>query len=212
MRGGREAMANVFVKLCGMRSLTDIAAAKAAGAQAVGINLVASSRRRVDAPLAESLAASAAPLQIVWVIDHSPPPELAEWLDAFAGSWVQQTDPGGRWPDALAKARRMAVVRLVDAEDVSGALGRDADYILSDAAGTAGGSGRRADWALSRDLARRFPRMLLAGGLTPDNIEEAIQTVRPFGVDTASGIEENGLPSRERMRAFVARARGVAKI
>ena len=72
--------------------------------------------------------------------------------------------------------------------------------------GHAGGQGVLADWEAARELAQRFP-IILAGGLTPANVAEAIETVRPVGVDVSSGVETSGVKDRRKMIDFVANAR-----
>ncbi len=73
-----------------------------------------------------------------------------------------------------------------------------------------GGSGRTGDWSLAGRLAQQCPRMLLAGGLTPENVAEAIAQVRPWGVDVSSGVElAPGRKDHDRVRAFIAAARAV---
>ena len=69
-----------------------------------------------------------------------------------------------------------------------------------------GGHGVLADWRVARHLAERFP-VILAGGLTPENLEEAILTVQPYGVDVSSGVETNGAKDRVRMSAFASNGR-----
>jgi len=70
-----------------------------------------------------------------------------------------------------------------------------------------GGTGETHDWDLARSVAQQTP-ILLAGGLTPENVAGAIQQVRPWGVDVSSGVETNGVKDAEKMRAFVEQARG----
>jgi phosphoribosylanthranilate isomerase len=70
----------------------------------------------------------------------------------------------------------------------------------------AGGTGERADWGIAEAFARDLP-VMLAGGLNPDNVAEAIATVRPTGVDVSSGVERNGTKDPVLMRAFITRAR-----
>jgi len=72
-----------------------------------------------------------------------------------------------------------------------------------------GGTGHMADWTIATKLAQRYP-ILLAGGLTVDNVAEAIRQVRPWGVDVASGVEVSpGKKDAGKMRAFVERCRAV---
>ncbi len=70
----------------------------------------------------------------------------------------------------------------------------------------AGGSGVRADWGVASAVARRWPT-LLAGGLTPENVVEAIRTVRPLGVDVSGGVERDGIKDPERIAAFIVAAK-----
>ncbi|MEM7533879.1 MAG: phosphoribosylanthranilate isomerase, partial [Chloroflexota bacterium] len=73
-----------------------------------------------------------------------------------------------------------------------------------------GGTGKRADWNAAATVAETYPRILLAGGLTPDNVADAVRKVRPWGVDVASGTERApGLKDHEKVRAFVQAAKTV---
>jgi phosphoribosylanthranilate isomerase len=72
-----------------------------------------------------------------------------------------------------------------------------------------GGTGETGDWALAATLAARLPGLMLAGGLTPDNVAAAVAAVRPFAVDVAGGVERApGVKDADRVRAFIARAKG----
>ena len=71
-----------------------------------------------------------------------------------------------------------------------------------------GGTGRKADWMLAREVAQKLPRVFLAGGLSPDNVGEAIAAVRPYGVDACSALEtSSGKKDHARMKEFVAAVR-----
>ncbi|MEP7284896.1 MAG: phosphoribosylanthranilate isomerase [Chloroflexota bacterium] len=79
--------------------------------------------------------------------------------------------------------------------------------------GLHGGTGQRADLEIAREMAARVPRLVLAGGLTPDNVAEAIRLVRPWAVDVASGVEESpGKKDHGKVRAFIQAVREVEKV
>jgi phosphoribosylanthranilate isomerase len=72
-----------------------------------------------------------------------------------------------------------------------------------------GGTGKKADWHTAAVLAQRIPRLLLAGGLTPGNVAEAVRIVRPWGVDVSSGVEISpGRKDHDAVRAFITAAKG----
>ena len=106
-------------------------------------------------------------------------------------------------------------LRVGDAADVARALSFPGHPLLVDAkvGGQLGGTGHTLDWALVEPLARAR-QLILAGGLTPDNVARAVEIVRPWGVDVASGVERAGEPRRkdpEKMRRFVSAARAAAE-
>jgi phosphoribosylanthranilate isomerase len=100
-------------------------------------------------------------------------------------------------------------VRVASADDVARAAAMPGDYVMVDAkvGSVLGGSGHTFDWSLVVDLAARR-RVVLAGGLTPDNVPAAVARVRPWCVDVASGVESApGIKDMGRVRAFIAAAR-----
>jgi phosphoribosylanthranilate isomerase len=76
--------------------------------------------------------------------------------------------------------------------------------------GSYGGNGIPGDWNVARALAERYP-VLLAGGLRPETVDEAIRTVRPFGVDVSSGVETDGVKDASKIKQFIAQARGASR-
>jgi phosphoribosylanthranilate isomerase len=105
-------------------------------------------------------------------------------------------------------------LRIADASDVAGALRFPGHPLLVDAKveGQLGGTGQPVDWPLVEPLARARP-LILAGGLTPENVAHAVSVVRPWAVDVASGVERTGDPRRkdpDKLRRFVVAARATA--
>jgi len=140
-----------------------------------------------------------------------------ETVNAIAdecGLDLVQLSGGEPWQDCLLIARQ--VIKAVHVEQGAAA----SDVLRRIEAGTAiaclldtasegayGGSGRTMDWGLAREVASRLP-IMLAGGLTPENVGEAVRTVRPWGVDVSSGVETGGVKDAEKIRAFVQAAKG----
>lgn len=189
-----------FVKICGITTPEALDAAVDAGADAVGFVFHGPSLRNIE-PYAARALSRRLPRGVasVAVTQHPDPATVARILDELApDAW--QSD--ARDFDALelpACIERWPVLRRADA---AGFLrGR----VVFDAA--ASGEGLRADWHGAAALARQC-ELVLAGGLDPANVADAIAAVRPFGVDVSSGVERApGVKDAALIRAFVAAAR-----
>ncbi len=109
---------------------------------------------------------------------------------------------------ALTAAPIVKAVQVCSAETVLQAQQLDCDYLLLDTyiPGVAGGSGRQFDYQQIPPLYKPF---FLAGGLTPENVQQAIQQVRPYAVDVSSGVEENGWKNAEKIKQFVQQVRSM---
>ncbi len=206
-------MRRVFVKICGITTEADAELALAAGADAIGLNLVAGSPRRVELETARRIARSVeGRLEVVGVVADLEPAELMR-LRAEIGLDSLQLH-GDESAETLAAVLPDAfkAVRIAGPCDVEPIERFAGERVLVDAkvSGLLGGSGQRFDWQLVMALARRRA-LILAGGLTPENVAEAVARVAPFGVDVASGVEKSGEPrikDAERVSAFVRAARG----
>jgi len=188
-----------FIKLCGMTDAAAVGAALEAGADAIGF-VFAPSVRRVDPAQAFALARPArGRVPCVAVTQHPDRALVQAIFEVFQPDWLQ-TDV-----EDLADIHLPAgVIALPVVRDV-GKAGLAAGQLLFE--GPRSGTGQVADWTAARGLAQAR-ELVLAGGLAPENVEEAIAQVRPFGVDVSSGVEERpGRKSPERMADFVTRAR-----
>jgi phosphoribosylanthranilate isomerase len=146
-------------------------------------------------------------LQRVGVFVDADPGEIAAVQSHVALDVVQLhgAEPPDRWPGAGASVFKMTAA--VTDEDVKRAIGWPAHVVpLVDAADAArrGGTGQLADWSRAARLAAARP-IVLAGGLTPENVGAAIRQVRPWAVDVSSGVEDRpGIKNAARMAAFLA--------
>jgi phosphoribosylanthranilate isomerase len=189
----------VCVKICGLTTQADVAAAVEAGANALGF-VFAESSRRVTVEQAVTLTRDVpASIVRVAVMRH---PTSAEWEaveTGFRPDWLQSDVADFAQLDCGTHVTRMPVYRDspgLDAERIM-----QEQRVLFEAASS--GVGERADWALAARLAATT-RLMLAGGLDPDNIAEAIRQVRPWGVDVSSGVEsQRGVKDPNRIAAFV---------
>lgn len=195
------------MKICGLRSVEDALHAVACGADAIGLNLHPPSRRYVTPQIAAEIAQSVR-VEVVLVVVDLTEDALARLVDRVGPTTVQLH---GREPSGYGAWLGLPILRAFRAEpDVLRAIvASGASRFLLDAAvdGEAGGTGKRVNTGLAR-AAAGLGELVLAGGLTPDNVAEAIAAVRPWGVDVASGVESApGVKDREKIRRFVAAAR-----
>jgi indole-3-glycerol phosphate synthase/phosphoribosylanthranilate isomerase len=206
----------VAVKICGITSKDDAAMAVAAGADAIGFVFWPKSPRAVDAATARDIASTLPPFILrVGVFVDTPPGEIRRIADEVGLDMVQLH--GNESVDAVAQAPRRAVkaVRVgpdFRPEDALQYDGTAAALLLDtrvDGDASPGGTGRTFDWSLVRPVREGTSFMILAGGLSPDNVAEAIAAVRPDAVDVSSGVESApGKKDPAKVRAFVDAVRG----
>ncbi len=197
----------MFVKLCGLRTASDVRAAVSAGADAIGLVLT-ESVRRVEVESARRLVAEIPPEVLTVAVVSGVDATEAGRLSMAAG--VAAVQLHGRYPRAAFKELSALPLRLirattlaVDTDVTVTAFGEDMLLLDSPVAG----SGSRWDLSLL-ERARPEGHWLLAGGLEPANVAEAIALARPWGVDVSSGIESRrGVKDHGLMREFVAAAK-----
>lgn len=189
------------VKVCGVTNHADLRAVAEAGADAVGVvsEVPVDTPREVDPATAADLTARAPPFLTTVLVTMPETPEEAVNLVRTVTPDVLQVH-GAFTPEELAYVRaetETKVVPVVDHADADRAheLDEAADAILVDSTSHegAGGTGETGDWAAAADLVRDLVSpVVLAGGLTPENVAAAVRTVEPFAVDVASGVEQSG--------------------
>ena len=200
------------VKICGIRSEEHALAAAAAGADFIGLVFAPSPRRVSPARAQQVIAAfkqNKAPAAVVGVFVNSPAATVNHIAETCGLDWVQLSGDESWWFCREMARPVIKVVRpgtlIVEEIAVNARIlnGRE-HLLLVDAAapGHYGGTGLTFDWNLAVPIARQF-RVILAGGLTPDNVADAVKTVRPWGVDVSSGVETRGVKDMAKIEKFI---------
>ena len=201
----------VRVKICGVTRLEDALAAAQAGADALGFNFWPQSKRYVDPRAAGDIIALLPPfVATVGVFVDPTRDEALRAAEASGVQWLQLH--GDESPELCAslplpvlkaiRVRHRASLDLLDAYDVAG-------FLLDTDSPGYGGSGATFDWTLAAEGARRAP-IVLAGGLRPENVADAVRQVRPWAVDVASGVESApGVKDHEKTARFIREAKGL---
>ena len=205
------------IKFCGITELDDAERAVAAGAWAVGVIFWPRSPRRCAPDVAAEIAAAVKRrAEVAGVFVNATLDHVAEIADGVGLTMVQlHGDEGPAYCAEVARRTGCKVVKAVRVRsraDVQAVSSFHTDYHLLDSyiAGLPGGTGETFAWDIARAHRSTVP-VILSGGLTPENVGEAIAAVRPFAVDVASGIERApGLKDPDKLDAFADAVRGAA--
>jgi len=205
----------VWVKICGVTSVADAVLARDAGADAIGLNFVATSPRAVALEDGRRIRdAVAGKMEVVAVVADWDHERLLELRAALEPDWLQLH--GSETNAVLTRLLPGAykVIHVRDAADVATAEAFGGERLLVDTKvpGQLGGTGLAFDYSLVRELARARA-LILAGGLNPETVAAAVRLVEPFGIDVASGVEVAGRPRQkdpDKVRLFVERAKRAA--
>ena len=197
-----------IVKICGIKTLPDALAAIEAGADYLGFNFYPKSVRFIEksacAEITSVLKREHPQIKLVGVFVNSPVEEIKDILQTCHLDLAQLH--GDETPEIFAQLAPHAFRAFRGIPESNAGYERDeAPFMLIDAAvkGVYGGSGVTADWTAAAELAKKYP-LLLAGGLTPENVADAVRQVQPWGVDVASGVESApGEKDAGKMKAFV---------
>ncbi len=200
---------HTVVKVCGLTRLEDARAALEAGADWLGFVVKGASPRKIDAARAGGIAAASGATVVVAVMVTPWPDEALALARAAGASRVQlhRVDPAG-WPADFPLPIAFAVPVEPDGR-VGRPLPEERHLVLLDTSHPtlAGGTGERYPWHEAAALARARA-VMLAGGLSGDNVTDALEQVRPFGVDASSRLESApGLKDHAAVRRFVAAVR-----
>lgn len=201
----------MFVKICGTTSEEDALLAVAMGADAVGFVFAPSPRQVAPGRVADIVKRLPPEVLTVGVFRDETPERVVEIVRGTGLGGAQlhghERPEESRW----VRERVPFVIRAFPAGDPALRLGREhgTDAVMIDSASP--GSGEVFDWSLAE--APDGCRLVLAGGLGPDNVAQAIAQVKPWGVDVVTGVEaERGRKDARKLRAFVAAARAAAPV
>lgn len=200
------------VKICGITTIEDALAACEAGADALGFNFALEAKnknRYIEPGTAASIIDALPPfVSTVAVTVNETTERLREYLGFVDYVQLHGEEPAGQC-DALG-GRAIKAFRMTPDFGNESFRGYSVAAFLLDAyvEGEQGGTGTTCDWPRAAGLVGEGTPLILAGGLTPDNVHEAAHAVRPYGVDTAGGVESTpGKKDHERMREFVRNAK-----
>jgi len=200
------------VKVCGVTRESDLLAVAASGADAVGLisGVSVDTPREVSPEQAASLAATTPPFLTTVLV--TMPETTTDALTMVRRTGVDAVQVHGVDPEMAAELGDHVRTLLVATDaDRAPAYEGVADAVLVDSVDEAGagGTGETHDWARTRELVGSLDTpVILAGGLTPENVAEVVETVDPYGVDVASGTEASGgVKDRGKVEAFVRNAR-----
>lgn len=201
-------MSRVKVKICGIRTLEEGQAALDAGADALGFNFWPQSSRYVDPHLVRGIISRLSPIACkVGVFVNEQANRVVDVASGLGLNAVQlHGDESPEFCDRLGTIKTIKAIRVGQDFDLSVIQKYRVDMVLLDSSveGSYGGTGRRFDWRVALE-AKRLAPIILAGGLTTENVWEAITNVRPAAIDVCSGVEAApGRKDLEKLRRFMA--------
>ncbi len=205
------------IKICGITNIEDATAAVDAGADALGFVFYRRSPRYVEPTVAKGIVASLPPFVVpVGVFVNEEAKVVRDLMDVCGLAMAQlHGDETASYCETLGRPAlkairlrdRASLPALAEYQGRAGVRGFVVDAFSTEAYG---GTGQVVDWGLAAEVARAS-RILLAGGLTPENVGEAVQKVRPYGVDVSSGVEAGpGKKDHEKIRSFIRAVRLVS--
>lgn len=199
------------IKLCGLSRPCDIEAANELKPEYIGFVFASKSKRYITPEKAKELKQLLdATIKAVGVFVNEEAETIADLLNRSIVDIAQLH--GNEDKDYIKQLRKLTdkpiikAIRMKSEKDLAAAERCSADYILLD---SGAGTGTVFDWKLIQNTSKPY---FLAGGLTPDNVENAVNTLHPYAVDVSSGIEIDGLKDQRKMAAFVAAVRKEEKI
>ena len=222
----------IRTKICGIRRTEDAITAAEAGADFIGLVFVPERRRRLEVAAAAEIVSELRtlipePPKVVGLFADQPPDEVIDTIKSCGLDMAQLC--GRESPDYCLQVTEQTGAEIikvlhVSASETAGDIGNGGEvearmapyleagcYVTLDrlVEGLQGGTGQSFDWEVAAQLSHQGYDFLLAGGLTPENVAQAVQQVNPWGVDVSSGVETGGRQDTDKIRAFIRNARAV---
>jgi phosphoribosylanthranilate isomerase len=201
----------MFVKICGVRNLKELHTVERF-ADATGVVVKAKSKRAVELNIAKEIISSAK----IPVFTVSTEPTFDGWAEIIEKTKAEHiqvhSEMNVKEFEKLRKEFACIITKaflvpekseepeVIAKKLIEKALSYEADYYLFD---TGKGSGKLHDLRISKEIAKKLDRTILAGGLNPENVAEIVNYVKPFGVDVSSGVEKDGTKDVELIKKFV---------
>ena len=204
-----------LVKICGITNLDDALAAVGAGADALGFNFYKPSPRYITPQQARKIIEQLPESLLTVGVFVNEDSEAVRAIAGEAGLRALQLH-GDESPEYCRELADFYVIKtfaVSDTFDIQATHMYKVEATMLDTKhnNLRGGTGRVFDWSVAQQAALTIPKLFLAGGLSPENIKNAVEIVRPFAVDACSALEDSpGKKNHERMRVFINTVRGVA--
>lgn len=205
----------VKIKICGITELDDALHAVDCGADALGFVFYKRSPRAITPDKAQAIITQLPPfVTVVGLFVNEDPSIVQEVADHCHLDGIQYH--GDETPETVRKAPRRSIraLRVREHATLEDLEAYPASGLLIDAwvAGEFGGTGVLSNWEIAAEIAKKRP-LILAGGLSPENVAAAIQAVRPYGVDVSSGVEDSpGRKDKKKVAAFIRAAQLAAHV
>ncbi|MDP7579886.1 MAG: phosphoribosylanthranilate isomerase [Nitrospinota bacterium] len=202
----------IKVKICGITNKEDALYAAGCGANALGFIFYEKSPRYIEPDDAKTIIAALPPfVTTVGVFVNKDFNDIRD-ITLLTGVTVVQLH-GDESPSYcnLVEGKLIKAIRVKNYSSIEGLKKYDVDVFLLDSfdKNSFGGSGLTFDWKLA-EKAKQYGKIILAGGLTPDNVEEAVKKVAPYGVDVNSGVEKKpGIKNKNKVKEFIIRSKAV---
>ncbi|MDP7350885.1 MAG: phosphoribosylanthranilate isomerase [Nitrospinota bacterium] len=202
----------IKVKICGITNKEDALYAAGCGANALGFIFYEKSPRYIEPDDAKTIIAALPPfVTTVGVFVNKDFNDIRD-ITLLTGVTVVQLH-GDESPSYcnLVEGKLIKAIRVKNDSSIEGLKKYDVDTFLLDSfdKNSFGGSGLTFDWKLA-EKAKQYGKIILAGGLTPDNVEEAVKKVAPYGVDVNSGVEQKpGIKNKNKVKEFIIRSKAV---